>query len=102
MSSAFLGLGWLVYRRQVPLFGPSLVGYVVLLVAIFYGNAFAKAFPVITEISVTGWVWLLMIYAYAASVLPVWLLLQPRDYLNSHQLVTGLAALILTRMRTGL
>ena len=30
------------------------------------------------------------LYAFVASVLPVWLLLQPRDYLNSHQLVTGL------------
>ena len=90
-----VALGWLVYRRGVPLLVPSLVGYVLLLVAIFYGNAFAAAFPVITEISVTGWVWLLMIYAYVASVLPVWLLLQPRDYLNSHQLVTGMGALTL-------
>jgi carbon starvation protein len=34
-----------------------------------------------------------MIYSFVASVLPVWLLLQPRDYLNSHQLITGLALL---------
>jgi carbon starvation protein len=36
-----------------------------------------------------------MIYSFIASVLPVWLLLQPRDYLNAHQLVTALAVLIL-------
>ena len=90
-----LVLGWLVYRRGVPLLVPSLVGYAILLVSVVYGNDFAVAFPVLTEISVTGWVWFLMVYAYVASVLPVWLLLQPRDYLNSHQLVTGLAALTL-------
>jgi len=88
-------LGWLVYRRGVGLLAPSLVGYAVLLLSVFYGNAFAEAFPAVTRITVTEWVWFLMIYAFVASVLPVWLLLQPRDYLNSHQLVTGLAALTL-------
>lgn len=90
-----LGLGWIVYRRGMPLLGPSVVGYVVLLVSIFYGNAFARAFPIVGEISVTAWVVGLLLYAFVASVLPVWLLLQPRDYLNAHQLLTGLALLIL-------
>ena len=88
-------LGWLVYKRKVSLFAPSLVGYAVLLAAIFYGDAVAAAFPVLGEISVLSWVWILLIYSLAASVLPVWLLLQPRDYLNSHQLVTGLVILTL-------
>jgi carbon starvation protein len=90
-----IALGWLVYRRRVGILAPSLVAYVVLLVSVFYGNAFAEAFPVIKEISVTTWVWLLLLYAFVASVLPVWLLLQPRDYLNAHQLVTALALLTL-------
>ena len=36
-----------------------------------------------------------MLYGFAASVLPVWLLLQPRDYINSHQLILGLGILVL-------
>ena len=88
-------LGWLVYKRRVPLLLPSLVGYALLLAAIFYGDAVAAAFPVLGEISVFTWVWVLLIYSFVASVLPVWLLLQPRDYLNSHQLVTGLFVLTL-------
>jgi len=90
-----LALGWLVYRRNVGLLWPSLAGYAVLLVSVFYGNAFVEAFPAVTEITVSQWVWILLIYSYVASVLPVWLLLQPRDYLNAHQLVTGLALLTL-------
>jgi carbon starvation protein len=88
-------LGWLVYRRNMPMFLPSLVAYALLLVAIFYGDAVAQAFPPITRVSVSAWVWLLLLYSFVASVLPVWLLLQPRDYLNSHQLVTGLVVLSL-------
>jgi len=88
-------LGWLIYRRGVPVLIPSLVGYALLLASIFYGNAVADALPWLAEISVGSWVWILLIYCLVASVLPVWLLLQPRDYLNSHQLITGLALLTL-------
>ena len=86
-------LGWLVYKRGMPMFVPSLICYAGLLLAIFYGGAFVETFPVVTSISVTSWVVLLLAYSFVASVLPVWLLLQPRDYINSHQLVTGLAVL---------
>jgi len=88
-------LGWLVYRAKVKIFLPSLVAFAFLLTAVFYGNAFAAAFPDITTLKVTHWVWILLIYAFVASVLPVWMLLQPRDYLNSHQLILGLGLLIL-------
>jgi carbon starvation protein len=90
-----MGLGWMVYKRRVGIFAPSLVGYGLLLAAIFFGNDFAEALPWVTQISVGAWVWILMGYAFVASVLPVWLLLQPRDYLNSHQLITGLVLLTL-------
>ncbi len=90
-----VALGWLVYRRGIGIFGPSLVGYALLIAAIFQGNAFVEAFPAVAEIPVSAWVWLLLAYSFVASVLPVWLLLQPRDYLNAHQLLTGLALLAL-------
>lgn len=86
-------LGWLVYRGGRSIVGPSIVGYLLLLAAVFYGESFAAAFPSLAEMSVGTWVWILMIYSFIASVLPVWLLLQPRDYLNAHQLLTGLLLL---------
>lgn len=41
------------------------------------------------------WMWtaILLIYCYIASVLPVWVLLQPRDYINSLQLISSLGLL---------
>ncbi len=42
-----------------------------------------------------GWIGVLLVYAFLASVLPVWLLLQPRDYINSFQLYIALAFLFL-------
>ncbi len=86
-------LGWLVYKRGMPMFVPSIVCYIGLLVAIFYGESVASAFPFLQSISITTWVCLLLGYSFIASVMPVWLLLQPRDYINSHQLLTGLVLL---------
>lgn len=41
------------------------------------------------------WIMILLGYGFLASVLPVWLLLQPRDYINSFQLYLALAALLI-------
>ena len=41
------------------------------------------------------WVIFLLIYSFVASILPVWALLQPRDYINCHQLFLGLGLMSL-------
>ncbi len=47
------------------------------------------------EMSFFVWIMILMIYVYIASTLPVWTLLQPRDLINSYQLILGLVILYL-------
>jgi carbon starvation protein len=58
------------------------------LVVPFLGGPVQLAVP-----GIDGWTYILMGYAFVASVLPVWLLLQPRDYLNSFLLYIGLIGL---------
>jgi len=41
------------------------------------------------------WIYFLLAYSAIASILPVWLLLQPRDFINSHQLMVGLGLMFL-------
>ena len=50
------------------------------------------------------WVWtaILLAYCYVASVLPVWILLQPRDYINSLQLISSLGLVVVAIVVTGL
>ena len=45
--------------------------------------------------NMAGWVLVTVLYAFAASVLPVWVLLQPRDFLTSSLLYTGIGGMIL-------
>lgn len=50
------------------------------------------------------WLWtaILLAYCYIASVLPVWTLLQPRDYINSLQLISSLGLVVVAVVVTGL
>jgi len=59
-----------------------------------YAALFAGSGSPLTAAVVT-WTALLLVYCFIASVLPVWLLLQPRDYINSHQLFVAMGLLLL-------
>ena len=48
------------------------------------------------------WIFILLGYGFVASVLPVWLLLQPRDYINSFQLYIALALLVTGLLLAGM
>jgi len=71
-------IGFLIHRRYMPLWPLIAVGFVLMLVTTWLG-----LYLPVTGISTSAWSWSLLVYAFAASVLPVWLLLQPRDFLNS-------------------
>lgn len=70
--------GVLVYKRGAKLSIASFIGIIVLLICIVIGYQF----PVL-KFSKLTWQIILLVYIFLASTLPVWLLLQPRDYLCS-------------------
>ena len=80
-------IGWLVYKRGVSVVRLTVVGFLLMLVSIGVGLAIGRP-----DLSSEIWILILLVYAFAASTLPVWSLLQPRDYLNSWLLYLGLAA----------
>ena len=79
--------GFLTRGREIPtaVNVASAIAIIVVLVAIGY------FFPLIS-LDYTTWMILLGIYILVASVAPVWILLQPRDYLSSY-LLYGMIAL---------
>jgi len=83
-------IGFLVYRRRLPLWPMIALGFVLMLITTGLG----LKMPV-TGISASGWTWSLLVYAFIASVLPVWLLLQPRDFLNSLLLYLALFSMLI-------
>jgi carbon starvation protein len=92
-------VGFMIYRTRVGAFLPSIAALVLLYLFVYVG----KLFPVTVDgaaraLGVTPlifWIIAIFIYTYFASALPVWLLLQPRDYINAHQLFVGLGIIFL-------
>jgi carbon starvation protein len=91
-------IGWLGYKKQMNWNYLTPVGFILLLVLVFI----AKSDPILSATglndpvvapAVGGWSMILLLYAFLASVLPVWSLLQPRDFLNSLLLYLGLGGL---------
>jgi carbon starvation protein len=93
-------VGWLTFKRGMawrPLATAGFVGLLVLILVSTQDGVIAAsglANPD-TAPGQIGWSWILLGYAFLASVLPVWSLLQPRDFLNSLLLYIGLTGLYL-------
>jgi carbon starvation protein len=110
-------IGIWIYRRGGHLLIPSILALVLMYAAIYIGAyyfpigfspEFCARFATALHLNpavlnpVVLWTMILMIYCFVASVLPVWTLLQPRDYINSHQLLVALSLLLLGLVVAGL
>ncbi|MEE8136070.1 MAG: carbon starvation protein A [Thermodesulfobacteriota bacterium] len=88
-------IGFLFYKKGVPILWPSILALISLYVMIWVGTIVPIEIPAIMGSQIVTWIFLLLIYSFIASVLPVWTLLQPRDYINGHQLILGLGLLFI-------
>lgn len=85
-------LGWLIYRKNINIVAGTLLSLLVLFFLIYIGNLL----PIVLPAQILGmsgqkfWFFILIIYSIFASSLPVWFLLQPRDYISTWILFLGL------------
>ena len=89
-------MGFIIYKKKIDAVIPSFIALALLYFFVWVGTQspvdFTESMPL--QDAKNLWITLLFIYCSIASLLPVWTLLQPRDYINSHQLFFGLALLI--------
>lgn len=86
-------VGVLIYKKKYNALHLSIIGLVILYIFVYIGTFTPISldwYGIDKSSQLTIWIFLLFIYSAIASLLPVWVLLQPRDYLNSHQLIVGL------------
>ena len=103
-----MGIGLVLHRKGAHLLLPSIIALSLMYLTVWFGagcpgtaweggmlgewvraiNAHLQGWPI--------WLWtaVLLLYCYAASVMPVWILLQPRDYINSLQLISTLGLIM--------
>ena len=84
--------GLAIRKRSQAILPMSITSLILIYLAVYVG---AYHLPISLNVSNPTVVWtiILLVYCAIASVLPVWLLLQPRDYVNSHQLFVALGLL---------
>ena len=70
--------GFFVYRKGASLAVATIAGVIGIVVCLVVGLNFHPIY-----LSNTAWMWIIGVYILIASVAPVWILLQPRDYLSS-------------------
>ncbi len=93
-----VAMGWLLTKKKVKALIPSLVALGLLYLFVWLGTLCPldlRDAGLDAREAQRAWIVMLFAYSAVASVLPVWLLLQPRDYINSHQLFVGLGLLFL-------
>ena len=82
--------GFCVYRRNAPMGVASVIGVLAIVAIIAIGMVFHPIY-----LSTKTWMWICGLYIAIASVTPVWILLQPRDYLSSFLLYAMLALAVI-------
>jgi carbon starvation protein len=93
-----LFIGYLIYKKGIDALLPSIIALGILYLFVWLGTMYPislTSFGIASENVQTIWILFLFTYSAIASLLPVWLLLQPRDFINSHQLIVGLGLIFL-------
>ena len=90
-------IGYLTYKNKKNNIYLSIAALISLYIFVWVGTLYPIDLHTIGfKESKSIWILFLFIYSSIASLLPVWILLQPRDYINSHQLIVALVIIYLS------
>mgnify|MGYP001158974044 FL=1 len=94
--AVFMGI-YLRFLRPGKIGEVSVIGFVLLMLAIVYGQnvAASPTLAPLFDFDGKGLTWILIGYGFVASVLPIWLLLAPRDYLSTFLKIGAIVGLAL-------
>lgn len=97
-------IGVYLHRKGINLLIPSLVALALMYLTVYFGDVglLGQLNNYLAGWDTMNWVAFLLVYSYIASVLPVWTLLQPRDFINSLQLLSVLAMVLIGLVVAGL
>ncbi|MCX5846483.1 MAG: carbon starvation protein A [Deltaproteobacteria bacterium] len=88
-------IGYLVYKKGINVYLASGIAIVVCFVSVVIG----MEYPV--QFSPNTWMIILCFYTFLAAGIPVWIILQPRDFTNSFLLYSGILALFIAAIVAG-
>jgi carbon starvation protein len=81
-------IGWMIYRKSV-----NMIVVTILALTVSFGSVIVGYYFPIT-IDPNLWVIIITVYVFFAAWVPVWIILQPRDFVNVQILYLGLASMV--------
>jgi len=88
-------LGWLIYKKGIKSYLAHVLALTICVVSILIGIKY----PV--TLSPGAWMIIISIYVLFAAGWPVWMVLQPRDFINAHILYIGMALMVVSILLSG-
>jgi carbon starvation protein len=88
-------VGYLLYKKHIKTYIASLIALSIVLISVMIG----LEFPV--SLNPQIWMVIILVYSFIASWIPVWIILQPRDFANVHFLYIGLAMMVFGLIGSG-
>ncbi len=89
-------IGYLLYRKNIKVINAVFLSIFIIVLSIIIG------FLLPVRFSRETWMILISIYCFIASSIPVWIILQPRDFINSFFLYGGIVSLVVAAILGGL
>jgi len=89
-------IGFLVYKKEINVYLASGIAIVVCIVSVIVGMEYPVSIPP------NAWMIILCFYTLLAAGVPVWIILQPRDFTNSFLLYCGVLALFAASIAAGM
>ena len=88
-------LGWLIYKRGIKSYVAHVLAVLICVVSVYVG--------ILCPVSLSPTIWMIVISIYVlfAAGWPVWMVLQPRDFINVHILYIGMVLMFLSVLLAG-
>ena len=81
-------IGYMIYKKKIRVWIVAIVAFVISLLSIYLGYYF----PITMDTN--SWMMIIVAYVFVAAWIPVWIILQPRDFINAQILYLGLASMV--------
>jgi len=89
-------MGYMIYKKGASLTWTAIAAVILMYITVIIGAYWPLKLPGLWGLTpVATWLVILLVYSYFASTLPVWTLLQPRDYINAHELIIAMGLLFI-------
>ena len=89
-------IGWMIYKKHMNIWFVTAIAFIVSFGSIIFGYYY----PI--TLNPTMWIVIITFYVFFASWIPVWIILQPRDFVNAQILYLGLASMVVGVIGAGI